>query len=194
MPYDARAVANFLLDYGESKGRRISTMSLQKILFFAHAWHLARTERPLVGQPFEAWTHGPVNRVVYDQFKQFKDKPIEGRAKLLNAAAGKYETAQCSDMDDDTATLLRDIFDYYSTYHPFRLSDLTHEEGSPWDRVWSVATRRAVPGMVISDDSIRDWFRHDRQPFRVGRILDGSHDQTPDTGRAGPSADKRRYS
>jgi uncharacterized phage-associated protein len=194
MPYDARAVANFLLDYGESKGRLIGTMSLQKILFFAHAWHLARNDKPLVGQPFEAWTYGPVNRVVYDQFKQFKDKPIEGRAKVLNAAAGRYETAQCSDMDDATASLLRDIFDYYATYHPFRLSDLTHEEGSPWDQVWNAATRRAVPGMVISNDSIRDWFRHDRQPFRVGHTLDGSHDETADSGRAGSSADKRRYS
>lgn len=194
MPYDARAVANFLLDYGASKGRLISGMSLQKILFFAHAWYLARTEKPLVGQPFEAWTYGPVNRVVYDQFKQFKDRPIEGRAKVLNAAAGKYETARCQDMDDDTATLLRDIFDYYSTYHPFHLSELTHEEGSPWDQVWNIATRQAVPGMVISNDSIRDWFRHDRQPFRVGRIPEGKHDQSADAGRAGPRPRERRYS
>jgi len=194
MPYDARAVANFLLDYGESKGRPITIMSLQKILFFAHAWYLASTDKPLVGQPFEAWTYGPVNRVVYDQFKGSKDKPIEGRAKVLNAAAGRYETARCDGMDDDTVTLLRNIFDYYSAHHPFHLSQITHEEGSPWDQVWNAATRQAVPGMVISNDSIRDWFRHNRQPFRVGRITEGTHDQSADAGRAGLSARERRHS
>jgi uncharacterized phage-associated protein len=187
MPHDARAVANFLLDYGASKGRFVTAMSLQKILFFAHAWHLAKNEKPLVGQPFEAWTYGPVNRAVYDQFKEFKDRPIEGRAQVLNAAAGRYETAQCRDMDEETAVLLQNIFDYYSEYHPYKLSDLTHEEGSPWDQVWNAAARRAVPGMVISNSSIRDWFQNNRQPFRVGRILDGPHDQAAYPGGAGPS-------
>ena len=194
MPYDARAVANFMLDYGASKGRPITIMSLLKILFFAHAWYLARTDKPLVGQPFEAWTYGPVNRVVYDQFKGFKDKPIEGRAQVLNAAAGRYETARCDGMDDETVTLLHDIFDYYSEHHPFKLSQITHEEGSPWDQVWSAATRQAVPGMIISDALIRDWFRYDRKPFRVGRIPDGTHDQIADAGRAGPSPREGRHS
>ena len=170
MTYDARAVANFLLDYGASKGQSVTVMSLLKILFFAHAGHLAKTGEPLVGQPFEAWQYGPVNRVVYEQFKSFGDRPIDARARVLNAAAGRYELAQCLDIDDETAALLHNIFDYYSHFHPFRLSHLTHEKGSPWDEVWSEATRRAVPGMVISNQAIRDWFQKNRQPLRRGNL------------------------
>jgi uncharacterized phage-associated protein len=168
MTYDARAIANFFLDYGASKGQPITIMSLLKILFFAHAWHLAKTGQPLVGQPFEAWQYGPVNRVVYEQFKTFRDRAINSRAKFLNASAGRYEIAQCLDMDIETSTLLRNVFDYYSQFHPFQLSHLTHEEGSPWDEVWNEATRRAVPGMVISDESIRAWFQRTGQPLKSG--------------------------
>jgi uncharacterized phage-associated protein len=162
MPYDARAIANFFLDYGAAKGQSVTIMSLLKILFFAHAWHLIKTGVPLVGQPFEAWKHGPVSRVVYDQFKGLGSRPITARAKVLNVMTAQYEVAECNDLDSETSNLLRNVFDYYSQYHPFTLSDLTHEKGSAWDKVWTEATRRAVPGMVISNESIRDWFQQDR--------------------------------
>jgi uncharacterized phage-associated protein len=162
MPHDARAVANFLLDYGESKGQPLSIMSLLKILFFAHAWHLAKTGEALVGQPFEAWPYGPVSRVVYDQFRQSGSRPITSRAGVLNTATARYETARWEAIGPQTKELLRNVFDYYSQYHPFRLSEMTHQRGAPWDQVWHDATRRAVPGMVISNDSIRDWFQQNR--------------------------------
>jgi uncharacterized phage-associated protein len=162
MPYDARALANYLLDYGAAKGQPVTIMSLLKILFFAHAWHLAKTDLPLCGQPFEAWPHGPVNRVVYDQFKGTGARPITSRAKALNVSTARYEVAECQALDPEAAELLRNVFDYYSQYHPFRLSKLTHEPGAPWDKVWNEATRRAVPGMLISNDSIRDWFQKNR--------------------------------
>jgi uncharacterized phage-associated protein len=162
MPYDARVIANFLLDYGAEKHQSVTILSLLKILFFAHAWHLGKTGLPLVGQPFEAWKHGPVSRVVYEQFRSSGERPISGRAKILNVTTAQYETASWSNVDEDTKRLLRNVFEYYSQFHPFRLSHLTHDKGGPWDIVWGEATRRAVPGMIISDDSIRDWFQQSR--------------------------------
>ena len=123
MAHDARRIANFLLDYGASQGRPVTTMALLKILFFAHAWYLAKAGRPLVGQPFEAWQYGPVSRVVYDQFKIYGRNPIEGRAKVLDVASARYEVAGYEQVDGETRALLRNVFDYYSQYHPFKLSD-----------------------------------------------------------------------
>lgn len=162
MGHDARSIANFLLDYADSKHQAVTIMSLLKILYFAHAWHLAKTGEPLVGQPFEAWQYGPVCRVVYDQFKGAGEKPISTRATTLNLDTAQFEPAGYDRLDNETRTLLRQVFNYYSRYHPFRLSDLTHEKGSPWETVWSTASRRAVPGMIISDDSIREWFQLSR--------------------------------
>jgi uncharacterized phage-associated protein len=170
MAHDGRTIANFLLDHGDARRRPLTIMSLLKILFFSHAWHLAKTGEPLVGQPFEAWKYGPVSRVVYDQFKGWGSNAIRSRAKVLNVGNAQYEVASHEAIEPATADLLRHVFDYYSQYHPFRLSDLTHEKGSPWEVVWSEATRRAVPGMVISDESIRDWFQDSRSA--VGDVGD----------------------
>jgi uncharacterized phage-associated protein len=80
MAYDARAIANFLLDYAAAKEQPVTIMSLLKILYFAHAWHLAKCGRPLTGQPFEAWKYGPVSRVVHEQFEGNGSCPIQWRA------------------------------------------------------------------------------------------------------------------
>jgi uncharacterized phage-associated protein len=162
MAHDARGIANYLLDYADSKRQPVTIMSLLKILYFAHAWHLAKTGDPLVGQPFEAWQHGPVCRVVYDQFKGSGKSPVEARATALDVSTARFETAPYDAVDTETRQLLRQVFDYYSHYHPFRLSELTHEKGSPWEAVWEAASRRAVPGMVISNDAIRAWFEDSR--------------------------------
>ncbi|MGH6962497.1 MAG: Panacea domain-containing protein, partial [Dongiaceae bacterium] len=76
MPYDARAVANCLLDYADSKSSEITLLTLMKVIYFAHGWHLARFGQPLVTNHFEAWERGPVVRVLYDEFKDRRARPI----------------------------------------------------------------------------------------------------------------------
>jgi uncharacterized phage-associated protein len=139
-------------------------MSLLKILYFAHAWHLVKEGKPLIAQPFEAWDHGPVSRVVYDQFKEMGRSPIATRAVTFDAIAASFVTAKY-EFDVDTSELLNNIFDYYSQFDPFKLSDLTHEKGSPWDIIWTAAKTRAVPGMYIPNDLIASWFRRRREVY-----------------------------
>lgn len=159
--YDARAITNFFLDRAEKEQMALTIMTLLKVLYFAHAWHLAKFEKSLVAQPFEAWRHGPVNRVVYDQYKTYGKKPIDKRALSFDPVAVRFVPTPY-DFDNETALFLANIFDYYSKFHPFGLSDLTHEKGGPWDSIWSEAGKRAVPGMIIPNDLIQDWFRgHD---------------------------------
>jgi uncharacterized phage-associated protein len=156
--HDARGIANFFLDRARTRGVKLTTMTLLKVLYFAHAWHLAKENAPLVAQPFEAWRHGPVNRVVYDQFKEYGKEPITRNAVSFDPSIpGFRETPYILDLK--TEGFLGNIFDYYSQFHPFQLSDLTHEKGSPWDVIWSEAEKKAVPGMFIPNELIAAWFK-----------------------------------
>jgi uncharacterized phage-associated protein len=155
--FDARAVANFLLDHAEEQRVDLTIMTLLKVMYFAQGWHLVQHGKPLIAQPFEAWKYGPVSRVVYDQFKGVGKKPISTRALSINIANGQFEPTAYT-FDANTTAFLASIFNYYVRFHAFALSDLTHEDGGPWDQVWKEAERRAVPGMVISNDKILQWF------------------------------------
>lgn len=156
--HDARGVANYFLDRARDRGVDLTVMTLLKVLYFAHGWHLAKYGKPLVGQPFEAWTHGPVVRVVYDQLKRYGARPVSERLKSFDTKICGYLDAP-RDFNGETAQFLNNIFDYYARFHAFELSDLTHEPGSPWDVVWQAAETRAVPGMIIPDSLIIEWFK-----------------------------------
>src|SRR5262249_51853966 len=112
---DAREVANFFLDLAEDRRLTLTQIPLQKILYFAHAWFLARRGRPLVDEEFEAWEYGPVVRSIHEQFKRFGDAPILNKATRLNFANGTYEDVTYS-FDRETAEALERIFDFYSKY------------------------------------------------------------------------------
>lgn len=156
-PFDARALANVVLDSADSLGIDIYVTSLLKVLYFAHGWHLARVNAPLVGQPFEAWKHGPVVRVVYDQVKDMAGKKVGIRLNAFDPSAGAYVLARC-ELPKPTHQLLIDILKSYGRFHPYALSDMTHDAGSPWSIAWAAAEHGQRPGLRISDGDIRSYF------------------------------------
>lgn len=155
--YDAREVANFFLDHAARRGTKVTQITLQKVLYFAHAWFLSRQDVPLVDEQFEAWPYGPVLRSVHEQFRKWGDEPIRSRATRLNFESGSQERVPYV-FDEPTTSALERIFDFYARYEPFALVEMTHEEGGPWDRVFREGKRSARVGMIISNNSIRDHF------------------------------------
>ena len=55
--YAANDIASVIL---ERTGSWLDAMSLQKLLYYVQAWHLAITDRPLFEEQIKAWKDGPV--------------------------------------------------------------------------------------------------------------------------------------
>jgi len=166
MAHDARAIANFLLDHAESRGRKLTVMALLKIIYFAHGWHLAKFGKPLISNEFEAWQEGPVVRVVYTCFRESAGNPIGDRARRFNAISRRYEQVRYN-ICKEQSQLLVNILDAYGHLHAFRLSELTHEPGSPWDQVWNAPERKITVGMRIENEAIRRHFLASRPPKQL---------------------------
>jgi uncharacterized phage-associated protein len=157
MPYDCRAVANAILDLADEFGLRLTHMAVHKIAYYAHGWHLARTETPLIRQEFEAWRDGPVQRLVWDCFKAAGGSPIRGRATRFDLVS-RTATEVREEIAESDLRLLRDIVVGYGHLHAFELSEMTHEKGGPWDRVWNAPGGRVTLGMRIEHAAIREHF------------------------------------
>jgi uncharacterized phage-associated protein len=155
--YDERAVANFLLDEAEKLNAQLTHLALQKLLFFSHAWHLAEFDAPLVRGLFQAWQFGPVLRAVYDSFRSAGKRPIKIRAKKLDLTTGHYVV--CKEVLDERArNLLTSVLSAGANLPAWYLSELTHMQGAPWDRVWSRACHEVNVGMKIPNTLIRGYF------------------------------------
>ena len=139
-PVSAAAIANKFLDLAESDpgATPISPMKLQKLIYYAHAWHLAIEDKPLIDENIEAWSWGPVVRSIYLNFKEFGRHPIENdRATHLriegdNPHNVKFVEETPSLEDEEKEAFVSLIWRVHKDYSGVQLSNSTHGKGEPW--------------------------------------------------------------
>ncbi|MGT2500698.1 Panacea domain-containing protein [Bradyrhizobium guangxiense] len=156
-PYDAREIANYLLDYADAREVSLSQISLLKLIYFCHGWYLFYKQRPLVKNEFEAWENGPVVRVVRDAFKHHGKYRITSRAEKLDLFTGEIAEV-VPYLSEHDKEFIENIFKAYQGFGPWDLRDLTHEAGSPWDKLWNSPSVRARFGMRIRNEEILEHF------------------------------------
>lgn len=164
MELDGRAVANFVLDFCDARGRRVTNLSLQKLVFFCHAWSLVKLGKPLIRHKFEAWQFGPVLQYLYREFKAYDSSPIVSRAKRIDPSSGERRVVEYN-LDMQTESLLSSVLSFYADLSAGALVELTHVQDGPWDRVWN-HTGKLNPGMKIEEDAIEDYYSRVTPPFR----------------------------
>jgi uncharacterized phage-associated protein len=82
------AVANAFLKVADDHNRPLANMQLQKLVYFAHGWHLALKGEALIDTPLLAWNFGPVIPPLYNSLKKFGAGPVSGPI-VKNAEASK---------------------------------------------------------------------------------------------------------
>jgi len=157
--YDVRDIANFVLDRADERNAEISNLALQKLLYFIHGWFYSVYNLPLIKSKFEAWKLGPVQRVVYDQFKGFGGLPIKDhRAQFLDPMTGQ-SVYRAPVIDAAHKDLIVAVLDKYMRFSAGQLVEMSHVEDGPWEYVWKQAEEEVYPGMRIPDDLISRHFK-----------------------------------
>lgn len=160
-PYDANTVANYFIEKAD-ESQRLTPMKLLKLVYFAHGWHLAIYDQPLIRDPVEAWEYGPVIPSLYHALKRY------GSRRILEFLETGDEPRTVPESDKRTRRLLDAVWSAYSRYSALRLSDITHMPGTPWYQVYERYDGRVPHGVDISPELIGDYFR---------RISDKAHAQ-----------------
>ncbi len=126
----------------------ITPMKLQKLLYYIKVWTLV-ARQDLVRADFEHWEYGPVNREVYNFYKQYQSLAIDP-SQIEDVAINKSEK-----------DLVDFIVENYIGFDAFTLSAMTHTE-EPWKQTQS--------NNVILDELIKSYycqqsFAKNFQPF-----------------------------
>lgn len=162
MAYDGKAVANYILDLATVDGERISPMKLQKIIYYAHGWHLALTGEPLVSDEIEAWGYGPVMPAIYHAFKNFGNEPINSPAQNFSWENGKLVVSTpeipAGEKHETTRQILKRVWTTYKHLTALELSKMTHAPGAPWSQVVAPYGGKAPISLAIPNDLIRNYF------------------------------------
>lgn len=161
--HPALAVANYFIDVAERQGTTLNPMKLQKLVYFAHGWHLGLHDEPLIEERVQAWRWGPVIPVLYHKFKHFGDGPIREKGSVFSHLTGTRLhflaptiDAPTIDDDPDTCHFLDEIWNVYGDYTGIQLSNLTHDPGTPWTQ-----TREKHKGQLPHNANIDDRLIHE---------------------------------
>ena len=147
--HDSRAIANRILDVAAGRQISLTIMQLVKLIYFAHGWNLAIRGEPLSKHSAQAWQYGPVFPHVYKVLQSSRSRPIDGR--ILSKETGK---PLVEEFDQQERDLIDEVVDGYGRMHAFQLSNLTHGEGTPWDKTMKTTGIYSE----IKNDLIREYF------------------------------------
>lgn len=151
MAYPASVIAYAFVEKGIEEGRFVTQMKLQKMVYFAHGYHLAKYGEALVNEKFEAWKFGPVVQDIYQTYKLYGSDPIMDTFFLPKPPRNyRYKplTDSAADAIEYTWKVTKDL-------SANQLSHWSHLDGSPWATVYD----SAKSSNTISDESIREYFQ-----------------------------------
>lgn len=99
----------------------MTTMKLQKLVYYSQAWHLVWEDEPLFDNDFQAWANGPVCPDLFQEhqgeFRIHEDfLEMKGQSEYLSARERESIDA---------------VIDFYGAKEPIWLSHLSHSE-DPW--------------------------------------------------------------
>lgn len=134
MAYDPRAIANEFIKLAGN--RPMSQMQMQKLVYIAHGWNLAINDAPLVDGRIEAWDGGPVMRSIWNHIRDF-GRNADG---LFGKSAKEPYSAELTDGEKG---LFQQVWNRYGGYTGVELSEMTHQEGTPWSNAYFGRGRNA---------------------------------------------------
>jgi len=106
----------------------MTATKLQKLCYYAQAWHLVWDEEPLFTERIEAWANGPVSPCLYAEHRlQYMVNSVPGG----DPSALELTEVETIDM----------VLAFYGPRSGAELSELTHRE-----RPWRDARRDLPPG------------------------------------------------
>lgn len=135
-------VAKYIL---EQAGEPVTTMKLQKLVYYSQAWQLVWEEVPLFHNKIQAWANGPVCPDLFDQHR--------GRF-TVEAESFPGDSSHLNDGQRETIDVVLGAYGHLSGQD---LSDLSHSE-RPWREARMGVDEGEASRNVISLDTMQDYY------------------------------------
>ncbi|MGW4521128.1 type II toxin-antitoxin system antitoxin SocA domain-containing protein [Amycolatopsis sp. NPDC004378] len=131
----------------------VTTMKLQKLVYYSQAWHLVFHSMPLFEDAIEAWPQGPVTRSLYEKHR--------GQLQVSVWPAG--DQAKLAPLERDT---LRWVLEKYGRFSAESLSQMTHME-APWLIARGALGPRDRSSTAIDRQQMKHFYGRQQSPIDV---------------------------
>lgn len=137
-------------DYVLNRIGFVSTMKLQKLVFYSQAYSLSKRGKPLFDDDFQAWANGPV---CPELFHFHRGMFVVGPGEL---GVGRESALDCAER-----SVVDRVLDALGALNGGQLSELTHAE-TPWLAARGACRDGERCSAVIGKDEIARYYASDR--------------------------------
>ncbi len=127
-------------------GEVVTHLKVQKLLYFAQAWHLLGLGRPLFEEDLQAWPHGPVAPSVWREFRDFSWNPLPTPDGVVDEG-----------LDADSLGILQQVRDIYGAYSAKKLEAMSHAE-RPWIKARGERAPEERCDQIIPKEDIFEYY------------------------------------
>lgn len=145
--YTADRIAAYFILKCQAYGDFISNLRLQKLLYYAQAWHLAIFDVPLFDDEFEAWENGPRIPSVYKQYEKYSTLPIQYPSHL-----------SFPDFNKELNDFFEEFIDEYWQCSGWELMQMLYKE-TPWLEVRENIVNKDTNINLITKSAIKNYFK-----------------------------------
>ena len=139
----------------------ITPLALQKLLYFAQGFQKAFTGQFMFKEDCEAWVHGPVYRMIYEQYKNYGCYPIGEKELACDQAI----------LTEDEVEMLNHIVHYFGCYSGKVLEFMTHTE-EPWRMARRGLESWENSDRIIEKELIGSYFYNVKEKYRMLNLTD----------------------
>ena len=124
----------------------ITTKALQKLLYYCKAWSCGWFDKALFPEMFEAWSGGPMNRMLYHKHSGSKmARPI------------MFDNGKIKELSHEQKEFVLEILGVYQDIDPDRLGSMTHVE-EPWKIARGSLPAGAKGEEVITEPNLKRYY------------------------------------
>lgn len=155
--FKAADIADFYIQLANGIDDTIDNLKLNKLLYYAQGWSLARGGDPIFSDEVEAWDYGPVIPDVYRTYK------VCGKNPILEPKDHFDESL----LSSEQLCLLTDVYANFGQFTGVYLKELTHRRGTPWSKVYENGKNN-----LITKEALKGYFSNNEQPKSFNIDLD----------------------
>lgn len=145
-----------------SRCEDITPLALQKLLYYSQAFYTLFVGSNLVNDDCEAWVHGPVYKVIYEEYKNYGRNIID---------IEKNENIENIELDELEETIIDNVIKYFGCYRAKVLEEMTHNE-KPWI-ITRIGLKKNEPcNRIIKKELINEYFKDIKNKYKIVNIED----------------------
>ena len=144
--YNCFDIAKYFVKLAKEEGQGIDPMKLLKLTYISQGYYLGFKDKPLFSNKIQAWKYGPVIPALYYVIKPFGYNNVDPIVLDLHTR---------NEIKEEDKNSLKSLWSAYKNASGIRLSELTHEENTPWYKTYI----EGVSNINIEEGVIKDYYK-----------------------------------